>query len=128
MQDEQTLRPWSRDTLLFPFAAIAVWAVHFMLCYVTAAIWCAKFAATDAFGELRVLIAIYTVIALAIVAWFGVRAWRKHRFGDTSLPHDDNTPGDRHRFLGFATLLLCGLSFIAITYTALPAVFIGSCA
>lgn len=119
--------PVRHDTLFFPFSAVTVWAAHFLLCYVTAAVWCEKLSATAPFRDLRLLIAVYTVIALLVVAWMGLRAWRKHRFGNATLPHDDNTPDDRHRFLGFSTLLLCGLSFVAIVYTALAIVFIRSC-
>jgi len=118
-----------RDHLLFLCAGPATWFAHFMLCYVTAAVWCAKSATAGApLGGARVAIAIYTVIALFITAVIAWRAWRQHRFGHASLPHDDDTPEDRHRFLGFATLLLSGLSFVAIVYVALAAVFIGDCA
>ena len=42
-----------------------IWAAHFLLCYVTAAIWCAKVAGPDgSLGGVRVAIAVYTVLAL----------------------------------------------------------------
>ena len=66
-------------------------------------------------------------MALVAVTWFGARGLRGHRLGDATLPHDDDTPGDRHRFLGFATLLLCGLSFVAVVYVALAVAVIGTC-
>jgi len=47
--------------------------------------------------------------------------------GSATLPHDDDTPEDRHRFLGFATLLLSALSAVAVLYAGLVAVFIRSC-
>jgi len=43
------------------------------------------------------------------------------------VPHDADTPEDRHRFLGFATLLLSGLSAVAVIYTALVVVVFRSC-
>lgn len=117
-----------RDRLLFLCAGPIIWFLHFMFCYVTAAVWCAKFAnAGEPLGGVRVAIALYTAVALFITAAIAQRAWRQHRFGHASLPHDDDTPEDRHRFLGFATLLLSGLSFVAIVYSALAAVFIGDC-
>lgn len=123
---DETFR--GRDHLLIICAGPATWFMHFMFCYVTAAVWCAKSATAAAhFGSVRVAITVYTVIALVITAAIGWRAWRQHRFGQASLPHDDDTPEDRHRFLGFATLLLSGLSFVAIVYVALAAVFIGDC-
>jgi hypothetical protein len=105
-----------------------IWAVHFMLCYITAAVWCAKFA--PRFGSLepvRWAIAIYTVMALSGIAWNGWDGLRRHRFGSESLPHDFDTPGDRHRFLGFATVLLAGLSAVATLFAATVVVFFEDC-
>jgi hypothetical protein len=105
-----------------------IWATHFMLSYVTAAIWCAKAAGPDgSLGGARVAIAIYTVLALSGIGITGWRALRRHRYGTATLPHDDDSPEDRHRFLGFAALLLSALSAVAVIYAALAAVFIGSC-
>ena len=107
-------------------AAPTVWAAHFLLAYVTAAVWCAK--AVERGGPLggaRTAIAAYTVVALFAIAWIGVRAWARHHTGEA--PHDADTPEDRDRFLGFAALLLAGLSAVAVVYAALAAVFIGSC-
>jgi hypothetical protein len=74
-----------------------------------------------------VAIATYTVLALSGIGSIGWRAWRRHRYGSASRPHDDDTPADRHRFLGFAAVLLSGLSAVAVLYAALAAVCIGSC-
>lgn len=106
----------------------AIWAAHFMLCYLTAAIWCAKLAEPDgSLGVVRVAIAIYTVLALAGIGITGWVGYRKHRFGNSPLPHDSDSPEDRRRFLGFATLLLSALSVVATLYAALVAVFFWSC-
>jgi hypothetical protein len=109
-------------------AAPVIWAVHFLLCYITASIWCAKVAGPGgSLGAVRVAIALYTVLSLAgigIIGWIG---YRRHSFGNAALPHDKDTPGDRHRFLGFATLLLSALSAVAVIYAALVAVFFGNC-
>jgi hypothetical protein len=43
------------------------------------------------------------------------------------VPHDDDTPEDRRSFMGFATLLLCGLSAVAVVFVALPARFLEVC-
>src|SRR5688572_31785214 len=65
----------------------AIWAAHFMLCYLTAAIWCAKLADPDgSLGVVRVAIAIYTVLALAGIGITGWVGYRKHRFGNSPLP------------------------------------------
>lgn len=105
-----------------------VWAVHFMLSYVTAAIWCAKFASKQGdLGPTRLLIVIYTVVALAVIAVNGWSGYRRHRLHSETLPHDADTPEDRHRFLGFATLLLAGLSAIAVIFAALVVVYFTDC-
>lgn len=105
-----------------------IWAAHFMACYVTAAIWCAKYA--PRFGSLepvRWAIAVYTGLALIGIALNGWSGLKRHRFGSESLPHDFDTPGDRHRFLGFATVLLAGLSAVATLFAALVVVFFEDC-
>jgi hypothetical protein len=105
-----------------------LWAVHFLVCYVGAAIWCARWAPPGAgLGPVRGVVAVATAVALAAIATTGWRGWRRHRGGGAHRPHDDDTPGDRHRFLGFATALLSGLSAVAVVFTALAAVFIGDC-
>jgi hypothetical protein len=109
-------------------AAPLLWAVHFLLSYCTAAIGCAKFVGTDGSLEnIRVAIAVYTGIALAGIAFVGWRGFQRHSFEGSTLPHDFDSSADRHRFLGFATLLLSGLSAIATLYVAMAAVFIESC-
>lgn len=117
-----------KESLWFLIVSPTIWALHFMLCYITAAIYCAKFA--PRFGSLepvRWAIAVYTVVALVGITWNGWSGLRKHRFGSESLPHDFDTPGDRHRFLGFATLLLAGLSAIATLFAATVVVFFEDC-
>jgi hypothetical protein len=116
------------QSLLLLAASPVIWAAHFFLSYLTAAIWCAKVAGPDgSIGGVRVAIAIYTVLALSGIGVIGWRALRRHRYGTATRPHDDDTPADRHRFLGFAAVLLSGLSAVAVLYAALAAVFIGSC-
>jgi hypothetical protein len=105
-----------------------IWAIHFMACYVTAAIWCAKFA--PRFGSLepvRWAIAVYTLAALVGIALNGWNGLKRHRFGSESLPHDFDAPGDRHRFLGFATVLLAALSAVATLFAAMVVVFFDDC-
>lgn len=105
-----------------------IWAVHFLASYLTAAIWCAK--AVPRSGSLtsvRIAIAVYTVVALAGIAataWYG---YRRHTYGKATVPHDFDTPEDRHRFLGFATLLLAGLSAVATGFVALAAFYMETC-
>jgi hypothetical protein len=109
-------------------ASPGLWAAHFLLSYATAAIWCAKVAGRDgSLSGARVAIAVYTVVALAGIAVVGWRGVQRHRHGGPQADYDDDTPEERHRFLGLATAMLSGLSAVATAYSALAAVFFGSC-
>jgi hypothetical protein len=121
--------PESEESLFTLAAPPLVWAAHFLVSYATAAIYCAKLAGPDgSLAPARIAIGVYTAVALAAVAFLGLRGYRRHRAGGGAPPpHDDDSPIGRHRFLGFATVLLAGLSALAIVYAALVAVFVRSC-
>lgn len=117
-----------RESLWILTIAPAIWAGHFMLSYLTAAIWCAKVAGrAGSLEPARVAIAVYTAVALLGIAAVGWIGYRRHSYGAATVPHDFDTAEDRHRFLGFATLLLASLSFVATIYVAMAALFFGSC-
>ena len=123
-----TTKPEERESLWWLAAAPSVWALHFVASYATVAIWCAKAVARDGpLGAAWVAVLVYTVVALVVVATIGWIALRRHRFGMAKVPHDLDTSEDRHRFLGFATLLLSVMSAVAIAYVALPLFFIRTC-
>jgi hypothetical protein len=115
--------------------APTIWAVHLLLSYVTGAIWCARFAGPDgSLGNVKTAIAWYTSVALIGITVVGVEGFRRHRYpsrigsgGMETTTHDLDSPDDRHRFLGFATLLLAGLSAVAVTYAAMAATFFETC-
>jgi hypothetical protein len=119
----------SKENLWLLPASPAIWAAHFLTSYATAALWCGKLAgAGDSLTPVRAVLALYTLVALAAIAVVGWRGYLRHRYGDAPPPHDDDSAEDRHRFIGFSTLLLSGLSIVAILYTSLAAVFFRSCA
>lgn len=123
-----TRLPEEKDSLWLLTASPIVWAAHFLLCYGTAAVWCAKVAGpSGSLATTRLAILIYTSVALGIIFVIGAIGFRKHSLGGAAAPHDDDTPEDRHRFLGFATLLLSSLSAVAVVYAGLVAWFIRSC-
>ena len=120
--------PESKESLWLLIVSPTIWAVHFMLSYVTAAVWCAKFAApAGPLGGVRIAIAIYTAVALIGIALNGWSGLRRHRLGSETTPHDFDSPADRHRFLGFATLLLAALSAVAVMYAAIVVLFFQDC-
>jgi hypothetical protein len=114
------------DSLWIVTISPAVWAVHFLLSYTTAAVWCGMVAGRD--GSLwtaRLAIAGYTVVALAVILYVG---WRGYKRNTAVIEaHGGDSPASRYRFLGFATLLLSGLSVVATLYTAMPALFFENC-
>jgi hypothetical protein len=105
-----------------------IWVGHFLLSYCTAAVWCAKYAGAEgSLATARVAIALYTVVALIGLYMMAWRGYRHHRLGDTRAPHDDDSPEDRYRFMGYAAMLLSGLSAIAVVYASIVAIMIRSC-
>jgi hypothetical protein len=128
-------RPLDKGSLWLLTIAPTIWAVHLLLCYVTSAIWCARFAGPDGtLGNVRTAIAWYTGLAIVGIAVVGIEGFRRHRYpsgvgwgGTEATTHDLDSPEDRHRFLGFATLLLAGLSAVAVVYAAMAATFFETC-
>ena len=122
------LLPREVESLWTLFTAPTVWAVHFLFCYVGAAIFCAKpgFLGLD-FETLRMAIGAATAGALGLIVLAAALAWRQWGFGTCDPPHDDSSRRDRLLFQGYATLLLSGLSFVAVIFTAMPVLFIREC-
>ena len=116
-----------RSTLWALILPPTIWAGHFLFCYIYAAIYCAKAGALAPLGSVRTAIALATAGALAAVAAAGYVAWAKSRIPGDPPPHDESTDEDRVRFLAVATLLLAALSFVAIVFTAVPALIFEDC-
>lgn len=122
------LLPREIETLWTLFTGPVVWALHFLGCYVTAAVFCEKPGLLGGdFDTLRLAIAALTALSLAMIMLSSILAWRQWGFGAGDPPHDEPTRQDRLLFQGYATLLLSGLSFLAVIFTALPALFITGC-
>lgn len=117
-------RWWSLWRLI---GAPVIWSAHFLFCYVYAAIRCAKGGRLQSLDDVRLVIGVATLLALAGIAFGAYGAWRQTRIEGDPAPHDDDSLEDRHRFLATAELLLAGLSFVAILYTAIPAFIFPDC-
>ena len=121
-------RPGDHYSLWLLTIAPTIWALHLLLCYITAAVWCAKFVAQGGgLGGVRTAIAVYTIVALAGIAAIGFEGFRRHGYGTEATTHDLDSIEDRHRFVGFATLLLAGLSALGVLYAALAATYFETC-
>ncbi len=101
-----------------------VWAGHFLFCYLWVAVSCAKI---GAFARFPVAFTIGTIVALAIITGSGAIAWVQSRAPGDDAPHEQGTDIDRLRFLAKSTLLLAGLSFVAVLFTAVPALMLEDC-
>ena len=106
-----------------------IWAVHFLLCYIVAAVYCAKIGSSAAdLAPVRVWVAFVTLIAIFGIAASSVLAFRRGRFdASRRVPHDADTIENRRDFVAYATILLSGLSFVATLYVALAALFVETC-
>lgn len=108
-------------------APLVTWGLHFLFCYIFTAVRCAKSGPFTVISDVRLAIGVATVVALLLVAASGYVAWAQSRVAGDLQPHDENTDEDRLRFLAVATLLLAGLSFIAIIFTAIPVFIFEDC-
>ncbi len=113
-----------RVTLWTLIVPPSVWAVHFLFCYLWAAVSCAKLGELPRFTTAFV---IGTIVAEAIILASGWIAWVQTRTPGDPAPHDQGTDIDRLRFLAVSTLLLAGLSFVAVIFTAVPALMLTDC-
>lgn len=124
-----TLTGQPGDSLKALVVAPTLWAIHLLVCYVAAAIYCAKAGAPAAGIEpVQELIWIATGVALAgILANGGWAFWSGRIWQHGPGPHAADTTFDRRRFLSYATLLLAGLSLVGVLFVAMPALFIETC-
>lgn len=127
-QEQRTFREEASSLWLIVLAPV-LWAVHFVAVYGLTAMTCAKFGTPEAVTLLRIAIAVLTFVALGGIGMVGIKSWRQWDYlADHDYSHHLPTGEHRHEFLGHAAFLLSVMSAIAVVYTALPAVFIGTCA
>ena len=109
------------------FTPPTVWSLHFLFCYVVAAIECAKVGVQSDLSVTRLAIGGATALALAVIALCGFFGYRRWGAGSELPPYDEPTNEHREQFLGVCTLLLASLSFVGVAFVALPPVFITDC-
>ncbi len=113
-----------RVTLWTLIVPPTVWAAHFLFSYLWAAVSCAKL---GVWARFPTAFAIGTVIALLVIVASGIVAWQQSRTRGDPPPHNEGTDIDRLRFLAYATMLLAGLSFVAVIFTAAPVIVLSDC-
>lgn len=109
-----------------------LWAAHFIASYATVALWCSKVATrTDISGNAYAIVLIYALIAwigIAIVGWRGYRQYQTETIQTAGLLRENIDAASRQRrFFGFTTLLLSGLSGLAVLYTLMVPLLVEGC-
>jgi hypothetical protein len=106
-----------------------IWAVHFLASYVTVAIYCEKAGRAAFLDPAVIAVVVYTVVALAGIAWSTHALWRVRgrSLTDDDFEYEHNTPEERHRFLSHVALMLCVLSAVAVIYVAIPMIYLSTC-
>lgn len=118
----------TRDNLITLISAPTIWAVHFLASYLVASVDCAPNEAIfEEIAFARWLILGLTVVALGLIGLIFSRSYSEWRGHGSGTVNDQDTELARESFLEFSTILLAGLSFIAVVFVALPAYFNVDC-
>lgn len=94
-----------------------IWAIHFLACYVVAAVWCEKLGRAAPLAGITPAIVALTLVALMAQLWLGLNLWRK-----SATSH-----GARQKFMTKLTLSLLGLSAIAVIFVTWPLLALELC-
>lgn len=107
----------------------AIWAIHFLVCYIAAAIYCEKFGRDAPLDSIRIVVIAATVVALAGIGWSTLRLWRVRgrSLTDNDFEYEHNNPEERHRFLSHVALMLCVLSAVGVLYVVIPMLYLSTC-
>ena len=77
---------------------------------------------------LRGAIGFATASALIALVYVAYRSWiRWDYLDDYDYEHELNREEDRHKFLGHASFLLSIVSFIGVSYVAMPVLVLEAC-
>jgi hypothetical protein len=114
------------DRLWVPLVSPIIWSTHFTISYIWAAMACGRFA-PQAAGSLDRVLLVLTVLALAAIGVFFVRAFRQLGYRLPDQPNDDGTPEDRNRFMSYTTMLLAGMSWIGTLFVGVASTAMGGC-
>ncbi len=109
--------------------APTIWAVHFLASYVTVAVYCEKAGRAAVLDPALIAVVVYTLAALAGIAWTSRALWRVRgrSLTDDDFEYEHNTPEERHRFLSHVALMLCVLSAVAVMYVTIPMLYLSTC-
>lgn len=107
-------------------AAPLIWAAHFVICYVLVSLSCMLGWGRMALGlnPAEIGIALVTLAALALLAFIATMSYERYRYFQA-----DSSPGeDIGCFIALNSVLLCGISTVALIWVAFPALMLPVCA
>jgi len=113
------------ESLIRITLAPVIWAGHFVICYCTVAVACAKTGDVAPWRGLLIAFTLACLVAIVWVGWRSFRQWDVRHTGEFTNP--EGRAEDRHQFLGHAAFLLAIISGIGVVYSALPLILIGGC-
>lgn len=110
-------------------AGPCLWATHFLVIYIAAAVYCEKAGRDALLDPVRLVVIGATVAGLAALGWVTRRLWavRGRSLTDNDFEFEHNTTEERHRFLSHVALMLCALSATGMIFAAIPVVVLGTC-
>jgi hypothetical protein len=110
-------------------SAPLIWAAHFLVCYVAAAVFCEKAGRFAGLAPVQGIVAAVTLAALGGIALVFRSLWKVRGMStvDDTYSFSGNSPEERHRFLSHLAMMLSALSAVAVIYVALPALFLETC-
>ncbi|MGY0650790.1 hypothetical protein ACW7GZ_02800 [Luteimonas sp. A537] len=108
---------------------MAVWALHLVVVYSLQGVACAEGLDQIRFAGFEALawwLGALTVVALAMLAWLGLRAWRDWHAAraDSSAPEI----AARRRFAAAVTGALSIMAAVAVCFTTIPVLLLPGCA
>ena len=120
------LSPWRLTGIAAP---MAVWALHLVAVYSLQGVACAEGLDRLRLAGLEALawwLLALTAVALAALAWLGVRAWR----GWHAARADAAAPGiaARRRFAAAVAGALSVMAAVAVCFTTIPVLLLPGCA
>ena len=119
-------RFWSSWPVLL-LAGPVIWILHFWIVYLWAETACAAALPSDGGTSVAPLTAGVTVVAVAAIVAFGVRAAAKSKSIRARRSQDSSDTSDPHRVLYLVGACLAALSVLATVFVALPAMVLQPC-
>lgn len=101
---------------------MVAWALHFVTVYGVVGVACGRASAGEGPG-LVVALLLLTALALAAVAWQGLRGWRLRR-----REREAGTGPQRRGFMAGVTVLVAIIAFVSVLLTATPILLLPPCA